>query len=114
MPAFAQRNQQLIAQGDSCVKAYDYFHALDFYQQAQAMNDNNTIKMKLANCYYLRTAYKKCIDLLQKIPEDSLTHDALREMYYAQGAMKKTEEQTYWGKKLLEKFPMDGNFPHWC
>ena len=35
MPAFAQRNQQLIAQGDSCVKAYDYFHALDFYQQAQ-------------------------------------------------------------------------------
>lgn len=109
MPAFAQRNQQLIAQGDSCVKAYDYFHALDFYQQAQAMNDNNTIKMKLANCYYLRTAYKKCIDLLQKVPEDSLTHDALREMYYAQGAMKKTEEQTYWGKKLLEKFPMDGH-----
>ena len=47
--------------------------------------------------------------MLKTIPEDSLTHDALREMYYAQGAMQQTTLQTYWGMTLIEKFPMDGH-----
>ena len=47
--------------------------------------------------------------MLKTIPEDSLTHDAMREMYYAQGAMQQTTLQTYWGMTLIDKFPMDGH-----
>ena len=105
----AQNCQQLIEKGDSCMKAYNYFCAISHYKQAQMLGDNNTIRMKLASCYYLRTAYKQCVDMLKTIPEDSLTHDAMREMYYAQGAMQQTTLQTYWGMTLVDKFPMDGH-----
>ena len=107
--AIAQHRRQLVEKGDSCMKAYNYFHAISHYKQAQMLDDNNAIRMKLASCYYLRTAYKQCVDVLKIIPEDSLTHDALREMYYAQGAMRNVTLQTYWGMTLLERFPMDGH-----
>ena len=107
--AMAQNRQQLIEKGDSCMKAYNYFHAISYYKQAQTLGDDNAIRIKLASCHYLRTAYKQCADVLKTIPEDSLTHDALREMYYAQGAMQQTTLQTYWGMTLIEKFPMDGH-----
>ena len=107
--AMAQNRRQLIEKGDSCIKAYNYFHAISYYKQAQTLGDDNAIRMKLASCHYLRTAYKQCADVLKTIPEDSLTHDALREMYYAQGAMQQTTLQTYWGMTLIEKFPMDGH-----
>ena len=107
--AMAQNRRQLIEKGDSCMKAYNYFHAISHYKQAQTLGDDNAIRMKLASCHYLRTAYKQCADVLKTIPEDSLTHDALREMYYAQGAMQQTTLQTYWGMTLIEKFPMDGH-----
>ncbi|WP_314321566.1 tetratricopeptide repeat protein [Prevotella nigrescens] len=107
--AMAQSRRQLIEKGDSCMKAYNYFHAISHYKQAQTLGDDNAIRMKLASCHYLRTAYKQCADMLKTIPEDSLTHDALREMYYAQGAMQQTTLQTYWGMTLIEKFPMDGH-----
>ena len=107
--AMAQNRRQLIEKGDSCIKAYNYFHAISYYKQAQTLGDDNAIRMKLASCHYLRTAYKQCADMLKTIPEDSLTHDALREMYYAQGAMQQTTLQTYWGMTLIEKFPMDGH-----
>ena len=107
--AMAQNRQQLIEKGDSCMKAYNYFHAISHYKQAQTLGDDNAIRMKLASCHYLRTAYKQCADVLKTIPEDSLTHDAMREMYYAQGAMQQTTLQTYWGMTLIEKFPMDGH-----
>ena len=107
--AMAQNRRQLIEKGDSCIKAYNYFHAISYYKHAQTLGDDNAIRMKLASCHYLRTAYKQCADVLKTIPEDSLTHDALREMYYAQGAMQQTTLQTYWGMTLIEKFPMDGH-----
>ncbi|QUB52250.1 tetratricopeptide repeat protein [Prevotella nigrescens] len=107
--AMAQNRRQLIEKGDSCMKAYNYFHAISYYKQAQTLGDDNAIRIKLASCHYLRTAYKQCADVLKTIPEDSLTHDALREMYYAQGAMQQTTLQTYWGMTLIEKFPMDGH-----
>ena len=107
--AMAQNRRQLIEKGDSCMKAYNYFHAISHYKQAQTLGDDNAIRMKLASCHSLRTAYKQCADMLKTIPEDSLTHDALREMYYAQGAMQQTTLQTYWGMTLIEKFPMDGH-----
>lgn len=107
--AMVQNRRQLIEKGDSCMKAYNYFHAISYYKQAQTLGDDNAIRMKLASCHYLRTAYKQCADVLKTIPEDSLTHDAMREMYYAQGAMQQTTLQTYWGMTLIEKFPMDGH-----
>ena len=107
--AMAQNRRQLIEKGDSCMKAYNYFHAISYYKQAQTLGDDNAIRIKLASCHYLRTAYKQCADVLKTIPEDSLTHDALRDMYYAQGAMQQTTLQTYWGMTLIEKFPMDGH-----
>ena len=83
----------LVARGDSCMAQYDYFHAMGYYEQALAAEgrngqftihnsqltiDNSQLIMKLAECRYLRADYGGCIALLESLPEDSLTHDALR------------------------------------
>ena len=39
-----------------------------------------SIQMKLADCYYKRANYRQSSELLKNIPEDSLSHEAFREL----------------------------------
>ena len=101
--------------GDSLRAQYDYFHAMLCYEEALAdvgrdetLNiKNERLKMKLAECRYLRADYSGCVALLEELPEDSLTHDALRELFYGFKLMERRGEQMRWGRRLLERFPMD-------
>ena len=88
---FALNNNRngLVAKGDSCVTENDYFHALDYFLQAQKIRDTEDLQMKIADCYYCRYQLKECVMILEKIKEDSLSHDAFKELYYAYGAMEK-------------------------
>ena len=106
---FALNNNRngLVAKGDSCVTENDYFHALDYFLQAQKIRDTKDLQMKIADCYYCRYQLKECITILEKIKEDSLSHDAFKELYYAYGAMENPSTQEIYGYALIRRFPMD-------
>ena len=101
--------------GDSLRAQYDYFHAMQCYEEAlaavgrngQLTIDNSQLKMKLADCRYLRADYGGCVALLEELPADSLTHDALRELFYGYKLTERRGEQIRWGERLLKRFPMD-------
>lgn len=97
----------LITKGDSCVNQNDYFNALNYFQQAQKLKDTKSLQMKIADCYYCRYQLKECTKILEKINEDSLSHDAFKELYYAYGAMENPATQEIYGYALVRRFPMD-------
>lgn len=107
MNVYAQNRQQLVALGDSCMREYDFFHAIQHYQQAQQIRTENKVRLKLAECFYQRNDYHGCSDVLDKVPSDSLNHNALRQLYYSNSAMKNTSEQLYWGTYIKIRYPMD-------
>lgn len=123
----------LVQRGDSLMQQYNTFEALKYYQQAynQAQAQGITrfsmdadfsmskpyvpedrvprqIRLKLADCQYKRANYRETTELLKNMPEDSLTHDAFRQLansYRQQGDM---DSYMYWAARLLERYPKDG------
>ena len=78
----------LLQQGDSCMKQYNTFEALKYYQQAFEQANTYEGRQKLADCYYKRGNYRQTAELLKLVPEDSLSHEAFRQLansYQKQG-----------------------------
>lgn len=97
----------LIALGDSCMELYDTHAALAYYQQAYKEKQTYETRQKLANCLYQRCDYKQCISLLADIPAASMTHDALRQLFFSYGYLKNDNQLVNSGLRLLKRFPMD-------
>jgi tetratricopeptide (TPR) repeat protein len=94
--------------GDSCMREFNTFEALKYYQQAYKMADNRDVRLKLADCYYKRANYGRTTELLKNMPEDSLSHDAFRQLaltYQKQGDL---DSYIYWATQLVNRYPMDG------
>ena len=100
--------QLTIQAGDSCMQQYNTFEALRYYQQAFAMKDTQESRTKLADCYYQRGNYRQTADLLKLVPEDSLSHEAFRQLALSYQKQNETDAYIYWSGQLLERFPMDG------
>ena len=66
------------------------------------------IQMKLADCYYKRANYRQASDLLKLIPEDSLSHEAFRELANSYKRLGDTDSYGYWTSQLVKHYPMDG------
>ena len=66
------------------------------------------ISTKLADCYYKRGNYFQCSELLKNTPEDSLSHDAFRQLAYSYQNQGDNGSFVYWTGRLVEHFPMDG------
>ena len=66
------------------------------------------ISAKLADCYYKRGNYFQCSELLKNTPEDSLSHDAFRQLAYSYQNQGDNGSFVYWTGRLVEHFPMDG------
>lgn len=66
------------------------------------------IQMKLADCYYKRANYHQASDLLKLIPEDSLSHEAFRELANSYKRLGDTDSYVYWTSQLVKHYPMDG------
>ena len=66
------------------------------------------ISAKLADCYYKRGNYFQCSELLKNTPEDSLSHDAFRQLAYSYQNQGDNGSYVYWTGRLVEHFPMDG------
>ena len=126
----------LMQRGDSLMQHYNTYEALKYYQQAYdkaqqrdavyfTMNDSDPtsptsrsyvpedrvprqLRLKLADCQYKRANYRQTAELLKNMPEDSLTHEAFRQLansYKQQGDM---GAYMYWAAQLLNHYPMDG------
>lgn len=106
LPMWAD-GQDFVQMGDSCMEAYDTFHALQFYEAAFEADSSIKNRHKLAHCYYRRQAFGKCIDLLKSLEDDSITHEGLRELFYSYRFLDNSAAQIYWGEHLLKRYPMD-------
>ena len=103
----ATAQETLIALGDSCMELYDTHAALAYYQQAYDENQTFETRQKLANCLYQRCDYKQCVSLLSDIPAASMTHDAMRQLFFSYGYLKEDKQLVACGQDLLKRFPMD-------
>ena len=128
--------QIYVQAGDSCMQQYDTYEALKYYQRAYAiaeaqdsvrfsmegidvMDDEfrqyvpedkipRDVRMKLADCYYKRANYRQTAELLKNMPEDSLSHDAFRQLAYSYQKQGDNDSFMYWAQQLVGRFPMDG------
>lgn len=123
----------LVQRGDSMMQQYNTYEALKYYQQAydlaQAQGVTRfsmdadfsmskpyvpedriprQIRLKLADCQYKRANYRQTAELLKNMPEDSLTHDAFRQLAYSYRQQADMDSYMYWAARLLEHYPMDG------
>ena len=97
--------------GDSCMQQYNTFEALKYYQEAYAIAKKrcqHMVQMKLANCHYKRGNYREAADLLKLVPEDSLSHDAFRQLCFSYQKQGDTDSYIYWTEQLVNHYPMDG------
>ena len=99
---------RLMAKGDSCMQSYNTFEALDYYQEAFEMTHTTEVQVKLADCYYKRGDYRKTSDLLKLVPEDSLSHDAFRQLANSYQRQGDTDSYIYWAGQLVGRYPTDG------
>lgn len=101
-------NLREIALGDSCKERFNLFGALEHYEKAFSEKDDATVRMRLAECFFRRNDYRRCIDILQPLPEDSLDQKTMREIFYCHKGLAQHGSQKKWGRKILERYPMDG------
>ena len=94
--------------GDSCMQQYNTAQALKYYQQAYNLSDTLVARTKLADCYYKRANYRQTAELLKNIPEDSLSHDAFRQLAFSYQKQGDNDSFVYWAQQLVARFPMDG------
>ena len=109
--------QIYVQAGDSCMQQYNTFEALKCYQRAYSIAETQDsvrfsmegdIRMKLADCYYKRANYRETSELLKNLPEDSLSHDAFRQLAYSYQKQGDNDSFMYWAQQLVGRFPMDG------
>ena len=114
--------QALLQRGDSCMQRYNTFEALKHYQRALVMVQNQRDRsldsvqnhgpvpliLRLADCYYKRGNYRETAELLKNVPEDSLSHEAFRQLALSYQKQGDADSYIYWGDQLLSRFPMDG------
>lgn len=94
--------------GDSCMQQFNTFEALQNYQRAYELSDCQDVRQKLADCHYKRANYRQVAELLKNIPEDSLSHDAFRQLAFSYQKQGDNDSFMYWAGQLLNRFPMDG------
>ena len=118
--------QIFLQRGDSLMEQYNTYEALKYYQQAFdraqvqgvtrfSMDDDfshlrpyvpedvvpRQIRLKLADCQYKRSNYRETTELLKNMPEDSLTHDAFRQLAYGYKHQGDNGAFMYWASQLL-------------
>jgi len=99
--------QVLLQRGDSCMQRYNTFEALKHYQRAYEVADTLETRTRLADCYYKRGNYRETAELLKNVPEDSLSHDAFRELANSYKRLGDTDSYVYWTDQLVARYPMD-------
>ncbi|MCI6551881.1 MAG: hypothetical protein MR450_13670 [Prevotella sp.] len=100
-------NRDYIRRGDSCMAHYDLYGALSLYTQAFETEDTYGVRKRLAECYYRRADYRRMLAIIRPIPDDSLGHELMRQLFYAEKRLSEPQAQIYWGRQILHRYPMD-------
>ena len=129
---FVDSLQVYVQAGDSCMQQFNTFEALQYYQRAYKMAEAQDsvrfsmddkfgagpyvpedkipreIRLKLANCHYKRANYRQTSELLKNMPEDSLSHEAFRQLAFSYQKQGDNDSYMYWTSQLVNRYPMDG------
>ena len=129
---FVDSLQVYVQAGDSCMQQFNTFEALQYYQRAYKMAEAQDsvrfsmddkfgagpyvpedkipreVRLKLANCHYKRANYRQVAELLKNMPEDSLSHEAFRQLAFSYQKQGDNDSFMYWANQLVNRFPMDG------
>ena len=108
LPISAESLDDYILKGDSCMQQFNTFEALKCYQEAFRMADTYEVRSKLADCQYKRANYRESAQLLKAIPEDSLSHEAFRQLALSYKKLGDIDSYVYWTGQLVGRYPMDG------
>ena len=106
---FEAQQRALAAKGDSCFNAYDYFHALQYYEKLDDsfINYYASTARNLAEVYHRTGRNSLWANTLQRINKDSVTYQDLRSMFFAS----KTNLHEYgivlYGDSILRINPYD-------
>ncbi|UKK47776.1 hypothetical protein L6475_11210 [Prevotella sp. E9-3] len=96
-----------LCKGDSLMNSYNTYEALSYYEQAFKQNDCAMTRMKLANCFFQRVAYQQTINLLKVMNEDSLSHEAFRQLVFSYHKLSNIPSMVYWAEQTVNRYPMD-------
>ena len=99
--------QIYVQSGDSCMQAFNTFEALQNYQRAYEIDQGQNVRVKLADCHYKRANYRQAAELLKNIPEDSLSHEAFRQLAFSYQKQGDNDSFMYRAEQLIYRYPMD-------
>ena len=103
------QQKALAAKGDSCFKAYDYFHALQYYDKLNDgfINHYASTARNIAEVYHRTGRNTLWANTLQRINKDSVTYQDLRSMFFAYKINETEDSLTLYGDSILHINPYD-------
>ena len=71
----------LVVRGDSCMLMNDTYNSMLCYEQANQLCRNDTVMHKLAQCYFKRGQYVKCLTLTDSLMADTVLYQHIKLRY---------------------------------
>ena len=94
---------------DSLFLAFNYSAATSLYTRLQCGYDSVAVFRRLAQCYHKQGDYQSEGRTLLRIPADSLTHNDMRQLYYAHSYTQDSMAMEIWGRRILQQYPYDAD-----
>lgn len=104
-----QSQATLWHEADSLFAAFNYSAAATLYAQLQDGNDSVAAFRHLARCLHKQGNYMEESRTLLRIPDDSLTHNDMRQLYYSYSNTQDSAAMETWGRRILQLFPYDAD-----
>ena len=97
------------AKGDSCVQAYDFFHAMQFYNNLteEFINQNASVTRNIAELYHRTGNNEAWLNRLLYLHPDSMTYNDLRLMFFANKNLGKEDQMVILADTILRTNPYD-------
>ena len=97
------------AKGDSCVQAYDFFHAMQFYNNLteEFINQNASVTRNIAELYRRTGNNEAWLNRLLYLHPDSITYNDLRLMFFANKNLGKEDQMVILADTILRANPYD-------
>ena len=106
---FEAQQRLLATKGDSCVQAYDYFHAMQFYNNLteEFINQNASVTRNIAELYRRTGNNEAWLNRLLYLHPDSMTYNDLRLMFFANKNLGKEDQMVILADTILRANPYD-------
>lgn len=99
----------LAAKGDSCMKAYDYFHAMEYYGKMDELfiSHHPSLLRSKAEIYRHLGQNHSWFDTMRRIEKDSVTYKDLRSLFFASRNIESEDYVSLYGDSILRINPYD-------